>query len=165
MSPSAKHKPSSASPHCYPPLHPLTHPNHIQPHLDSLVRPRASPSHEHHPSIADRSTTSPLVKMKYSLALVAAGAAFVAAQDVASLPECGVSVFLLGRPAIGISRARCNAQCACDAIDIDATGTRLTSLLAHLHQQHARHCDFPVRLRPERRPLLLQGAQLRLRCP
>jgi hypothetical protein len=30
--------------------------------------------------------------MKYSIALVAAGAAFVAAQDVASLPECGVSL-------------------------------------------------------------------------
>ena len=31
--------------------------------------------------------------MKYSIALVAAGAALVAAQDVASLPECGVSLF------------------------------------------------------------------------
>ena len=29
--------------------------------------------------------------MKYSIALVAAGAAFVAAQDISSLPECGVS--------------------------------------------------------------------------
>ena len=91
------------------------------------------------------------------------GAAFVAAQDVASLPECGVSISLIDRAAIGIPRHAQDAQCALRSIN--ATGTRLTPLSAHLHQQHARHCDLPVRLRSERRSLLLQRAQLRLRCP
>jgi hypothetical protein len=53
--------------------------------------PRAFSSSEHHQSIPDRSTLQHLVKMKYSLALVAAASAMVAAQDISSLPECGVS--------------------------------------------------------------------------
>jgi hypothetical protein len=37
--------------------------------------------------------------MKYSTALVAVGAAIVAAQDISSLPDCGVRVCLLEREA------------------------------------------------------------------
>jgi hypothetical protein len=39
--------------------------------------------------------------MKYSIALVAAGAAIVAAQDISSLPECGVSNYFINCAAIG----------------------------------------------------------------
>lgn len=42
--------------------------------------------------------------MKYSVALVAAGAAIVAAQSLDSLPDCGVSQLLTTLLAIGISR-------------------------------------------------------------
>ena len=42
--------------------------------------------------------------MKYSIAFIAAGAALVAAQDISTLPECGVSYHLDDDAAIGVSR-------------------------------------------------------------
>lgn len=42
--------------------------------------------------------------MKYSLALVAASAVYVAAQDISTLPECGVSLNPDDYAAIGVSR-------------------------------------------------------------
>jgi hypothetical protein len=69
----------------------LTHSPTTSTSLRLTRPPRAFSSSEHHQSILDRSTLQHLVKMKYSLALVAAASAMVAAQDISSLPECGVS--------------------------------------------------------------------------
>lgn len=111
-----------------PPLH-LHNPRHQQ--SSASLRPtRAAASRSpKHPIQLLQSRASPhppIFKMKYSVALVAAGASLaIAQQDISSLPPCGVSPALTRDASIYAPPWHCLLT--------------LDFLSGNMHQQHARH--------------------------